>query len=272
MTTNCATEFQSEISILTRVRHKNIVALLSYIDRSDNEKILVYEYIAGGTLGQHLFEWEQNHLEPLTWTKRLMIALDIGRAVEYMHSLASTRFIHRDLKPANVLLGDDMRAKVTDFGVARETTADRSSIQTTPIGTFGYIAPEIPVTGQVTTKVDVYSFGVILMELITGHKVITEGEEPLVSRFTTKYKENRDKILNEMDPAIKDETGARACMLKLAELACACCARDPDERPRMSSVVPVLSTLAEDPVTLTIIESGHAGRSTRYSSVAQLIT
>jgi kinase len=97
-----------------------------------------------GTLSEHLFEWSERNLRPLEWKKRLSIALDVARGVEYLHSLAQQTFIHRDLKPSNILLGDDMKAKVADFGLVRLAPSDGKcvSVETRLAGTFGYLAPE----------------------------------------------------------------------------------------------------------------------------------
>lgn len=135
------TEFKSEITVLTKMRHRHLVALLGYC-LDGNERLLVYEYMPQGTLSQHLFHWKEEGLKPLDWTRRLAIALDVARGVEYLHTLAHQSFIHRDLKPSNILLGDDMRAKVSDFGLVRLAPEGKYSIETRVAGTFGYLAPE----------------------------------------------------------------------------------------------------------------------------------
>lgn len=134
-------EFKSEISVLTKVRHRHLVALLGYC-LDGNEKLLVYEYMPQGTLSRHLFDYAGEGLKPLEWPKRLSIALDVARGVEYLHGLAHQSFIHRDLKPSNILLGDDMKAKVADFGLVRLAPEGKGSIETRIAGTFGYLAPE----------------------------------------------------------------------------------------------------------------------------------
>lgn len=131
----------SEIAVLTKVRHRHLVALLGYC-LDGNERLLVYEYMPHGSLNQHLFHWRDLGLKPLEWTRRLTIALDVARGVEYLHSLAHQSFIHRDLKPSNILLGDDMRAKVSDFGLVRLAPEGKFSVETKLAGTFGYLAPE----------------------------------------------------------------------------------------------------------------------------------
>lgn len=141
MGTKGLNEFQSEIAVLTKVRHRHLVSLLGYC-LDGNERLLVYEYMPQGTLSQHLFNWKEEGLRPLEWKKRLSLALDVARGVEYLHSLAHQSFIHRDLKPSNILLGDDMKAKVADFGLVRLAPDGKVSLQTTLAGTFGYLAPE----------------------------------------------------------------------------------------------------------------------------------
>ncbi|XP_054816930.1 receptor-like kinase TMK4 [Prosopis cineraria] len=133
-------EFQAEISVLSKVRHRHVVSLLGYCING-NERLLVYEHMPQGTLTQHLFDWRQKGFAPLTWKQRLVIALDVARRVEYLHSLAYQSFIHRDLKPSSILLGDDMRFWLQ----------------------------------EVTTKADVYSFGVVLMELMTAKRAVDDS-------------------------------------------------------------------------------------------------
>ncbi|XP_028952343.1 receptor protein kinase TMK1-like isoform X2 [Malus domestica] len=134
-------EFKSEIAVLTKVQHRHLVGLLGYC-LDGNERLLVYEYMPQGTLSRYLFNWKEEGLKPLEWTRRLTIALDVARGVEYLHGLASQTFIHRDLKPSNILLGDYMRAKVSDFGLVRLVPEGEASIATGLAGTFGYLAPE----------------------------------------------------------------------------------------------------------------------------------
>jgi Leucine-rich repeat (LRR) protein len=134
-------EFQAEIAVLTKVRHRNLVSILGYAIEG-NERLLVYEYMPNGALSRHLFQWKQLGLEPLSLKKRLNIALDVARGMEYLHNLGHHRFIHRDLKSANILLGDDFRAKVSDFGLMKDAPDGNFSVATRLAGTFGYLAPE----------------------------------------------------------------------------------------------------------------------------------
>jgi len=134
-------EFQAEIAVLSKVRHRNLVSLLGFSAES-NERLLVYEYMPKGALSRHLFHWKELNLDPLSWKKRLNIALDVARAMEYLHSLAHQSFIHRDLKSSNILLDDDYRAKVSDFGLVKLAPDGKYSVATKLAGTFGYLAPE----------------------------------------------------------------------------------------------------------------------------------
>ncbi|KAI3704360.1 hypothetical protein L1987_74578 [Smallanthus sonchifolius] len=240
-------EFKSEIAVLTKVRHRNLVALLGYC-LDGNEKLLVYEYMPQGTLSQHLFNWPEEGLKPLEWTRRLAIALDVARGVEYLHRLAQQSFIHRDLKPSNILLGDDMRAKVGDFGLVRLAPEGKGSVETRIAGTFGYLAPEYAVTGRVTTKVDVFSFGVILMELITGRKALDESQPEESMHLVTWFRRihlNKDTFRKSIDQTLDLTEENLASVSKAAELAGHCCAREPYQRPDMSHAVNVLSSLVE---------------------------
>eukprot|EP01018_Ginkgo_biloba_P037530 Gb_04994 [translate_table: standard] len=240
-------EFQAEIAVLTKVRHRHLVALLGYcVD--GNEKLLVYEYMPQGPLSQHLFDWAQNGQQPLDWKQRLSIALDVARGVEYLHSLAQKSFIHRDLKPSNILLGDDMRAKVSDFGLVKLAPEGKYSVETKLAGTFGYLAPEYAVTGRVTTKVDVFSFGVVLMEMITGRRALDETQPEESMHLVTWFRRvhlNRETFRKAIDPVldITDETFQSICTV--AELAGHCTVREPYQRPDMGHAVNVLSPLVE---------------------------
>jgi serine/threonine protein kinase len=174
--------------------------------------------------------------------------LDVARGVEYLHTLAHQSFIHRDLKPSNILLGDDMRAKVSDFGLVRLAPDGKYSIETRVAGTFGYLAPEYAVTGRVTTKVDIFSLGVILMELITGRKALDETQPEDSVHLVTWFRrvaasKDENAFKNAIDPNISLDDDTVASIEKVWELAGHCCAREPYQRPDMAHIVNVLSSL-----------------------------
>lgn len=240
-------EFQAEIAVLTKVRHRHLVALLGYCI-NDNERLLVYEYMPQGTLAQHLFEWNELGYPPLTWKQRVTIALDVARGVEYLHSLAQQSFIHRDLKPSNILLGDDMRAKVADFGLVKNAPDGKYSLETRLAGTFGYLAPEYAATGRVTTKVDVYAFGVVLMEIITGRKALDETLPDEKSHLVTWFRRvliNKSNLQKAIDQTLNPDEETYDTICKVAELAGHCTAREPFQRPDMGHAVNVLGPLVE---------------------------
>lgn len=250
-------EFQSEIEVLTKVKHRHLVGLLGYCT-DGIERLLVYEYMSQGTLAEHLFKYKEMQVKPLSWTQRLTIALDVGQAVEYLHGLAHRSFIHRDLKPSNVLLNDDFRAKVSDFGLVKlAPEGTLHSVETRLAGTFGYLAPEYAVTGRVTTKADVFSFGVVMMELITGRRAVdeTQREEDiyLVTWFTRQLAVRSEEQLRAViDPNIRnsldeDYDGSTfKSIMAVAELAGHCTAREPSQRPDMGHAVSVLRPLVDE--------------------------
>ncbi|KAG1363520.1 receptor protein kinase TMK1 [Cocos nucifera] len=240
-------EFQAEIAVLTKVRHRNLVSILGY-SVEGNERLLVYEYMCQGALSKHLFQWKQLGLEPLSWKKRLNIALDVARGVEYLHNLAHHCFIHRDLKSSNILLGDDYRAKVADFGLVKLAPDGKYSVATRLAGTFGYLAPEYAVTGKVTTKADVFSFGVVLMELVTGLRALDE-DRPEESRYLASWfcfmKTSKEKLKAAIDPSLDAADETFESISIIAELAGHCAAREPHQRPDMGHAVNVLAPLVE---------------------------
>ncbi|CAI0391112.1 unnamed protein product [Linum tenue] len=241
-------EFQSEIAVLSKVRHRHLVSLLGY-SIEGNERILVYEYMPQGALSRHLFHWKSFQLEPLSWKRRLNIALDVARGMEYLHTLAHQSFIHRDLKSSNILLGDDFKAKISDFGLVKLAPDGEKSVATRLAGTFGYLAPEYAVTGKITTKVDVFSFGVVLMEMLTGLVALDEDrseEKQYLAAWFWHVKSDKQKLRNAIDPALQpndDETFES--ISTIAELAGHCTAREPSQRPDMGHAVNVLAPLVE---------------------------
>lgn len=240
-------EFQAEIAVLSKVRHRHLVSLLGYCIEG-NERMLVYEYMPQGALSRHLFHWKTFKVEPLSWKRRLNIALDVARGMEYLHNLAHKSFIHRDLKSSNILLGDDFKAKVSDFGLVKLAPDGEKSVVTRLAGTFGYLAPEYAVTGKITTKADVFSFGVVLMELLTGMMALDE-DRPEESQYLAAWfwhiKSNKEKLMAAIDPALDQKEETFESIATIAELAGHCTAREPSQRPDMGHAVNVLSPLVE---------------------------
>lgn len=240
-------EFQAEIAVLSKVRHRHLVSLLGY-SAEGPERILVYEYMPQGALSRHLFHWNNFKLEPLSWKRRLNIALDVARGMEYLHTLAHQSFIHRDLKSSNILLGDDFRAKVSDFGLVKLAPDGEKSVITRLAGTFGYLAPEYAVTGKITTKADVFSYGVVLMELLTGLMALDEDrpeESQYLAAWFWSIRSNKEKLMAAVDPSLNANEETFETISVIADLAGHCTAREPGQRPDMGHAVNVLSPLVE---------------------------
>ncbi|KAI9109412.1 hypothetical protein K1719_019466 [Acacia pycnantha] len=158
-------EFQSEVELLMVVHHRNLVSLIGYCQET-GVRALVYEYMANGDLRRHL---SGDNGDAFKWKKRLQIALDAACGLEYLHNGCKPAIVHRDLKTTNILLDENMEAKIADFGLSRAFANDIDShVLTRPAGTVGYLDPEFQSSGNLTKGSDIYSFGIILLELITG--------------------------------------------------------------------------------------------------------
>nr|CAB3451890.1 unnamed protein product [Digitaria exilis]CAB3455650.1 unnamed protein product [Digitaria exilis] len=159
-------EFQAEVDTISRVHHRHLVALVGYcIDGA--RRLLVYEFVPNSTLEHHLHGKGRPVME---WTMRLRIALGAAKGFAYLHEECEPRIIHRDIKSANILLDNDFEAMVADFGLAKLTSVNHTHVSTRVMGTFGYLAPEYASSGKLTEKSDVFSFGVMLLELLTGRR------------------------------------------------------------------------------------------------------
>lgn len=167
-----AHEFKTEIELLSRVHHKNVVGLASFcFDQA--EQMLVYEYIPNDTLKDALSGKTGIRLD---WMRRLRIAVGAARGLQYLHDLVNPPIIHRDIKSNNILLDDRLNARVADFGLSKLLgDSDRGHIPTQVNGIMGYMDPEYYMTNQLTEKSDVYNFGVVLLEIITGKIPIDKG-------------------------------------------------------------------------------------------------
>ncbi|XP_030949067.1 putative leucine-rich repeat receptor-like serine/threonine-protein kinase At2g19230 [Quercus lobata] len=165
-------EFQAEARLLMIVHHRNLVSLVGYCDEGE-KKALIYEYMANGNLHQHLSVTNTN---VLTLNERLHIAVDAAHGLEYLHNGCKPPIIHRDLKPSNILINEHMQAEIANFGLSRAfATESDSHVSTRPAGTLGYLDPEFQASGNFYKKSNVYSFGIILFELITGRAAIVRG-------------------------------------------------------------------------------------------------
>ncbi|CAL4968478.1 unnamed protein product [Urochloa decumbens] len=233
-------DFLFEIKVIGKSSHRNLVSLLGYCT-DDSERLLIYEFMPFGTLGEHL---QLGDYDPLTWAQRMNISLDVAKGIQYLHNMADRPLIHRDLKTSNILLDQELRAKVSDFGLVR--FADDKLSMSRPVGTFGYLAPEYADSGEITTKTDVYSYGVILMEIITGKKVIdnnlSQDERFLVPMFRL-HVTDKEKLRTIVDPTLELNDNDWKNLEDLAYLAHHCTALQADRRPNIDHCVIVLSKM-----------------------------
>nr|DAD27242.1 TPA_asm: hypothetical protein HUJ06_028710 [Nelumbo nucifera] len=183
---NLRSEFSSEVELLAKIEHRNLVRLLGYVDKG-NEYIIITEYVPNGTLREHL---DGQRGKILDFNQRLEICIDVAHALTYLHLYAEKQIIHRDVKSSNILLTESYRAKVTDFGFARvgPNEDDQTHISTKVKGTAGYLDPEYLKTYQLTPKSDVYSFGVLLVEVLTGRRPVEMKRAPK-ERITIRWEE-----------------------------------------------------------------------------------
>ncbi|KAG6466570.1 hypothetical protein ZIOFF_075658 [Zingiber officinale] len=234
-------EFRSEIKILGQVEHLNLVRYFGYLEEND-ERVVIIEYVPNGTLRQHLDGIQGNYLD---LASRLDIAVDVTHAVTYLHMYADHPIIHRDIKSSNILLTDNLRAKVSDFGFARlgVNEAGVTHISTQVKGTAGYLDPEYLRTFHLTDRSDVFSFGVLLVELISARHPI-ERNRDLRERAMKKFRGG--KAIEILDPVLPRTPANTLAVEKILELASRCLAPARQNRPAMKSCGEMLWNIRKD--------------------------
>ncbi|PUZ73533.1 hypothetical protein GQ55_2G481700 [Panicum hallii var. hallii] len=236
-------EWLAEVTYLGELHHENLVKLVGYCSDPDSNKLLVYEYMLRGSLENHLF---RRATQPLSWPMRVAIAVDVARGMSFLHG-QDNPVIFRDLKSSNVLLDSDFRAKLSDFGLARDgPTGDKSHVSTRVVGTRGYAAPEYIARGHLSVKSDIYSFGVVLLELLTGRRAMDEarGSTTLVDWAKPQLGERR-KVIRIMDTRLGGQYAKKQAQ-EVAALALRCLEDDPKNRPGMADgVLPELERLQQ---------------------------
>lgn len=234
-------EFKAEVEIISRVHHRHLVSLVGYCIE-EHQRLLVYEYLPNKTLEYHL---HGKDLPVMEWSKRVKIAVGSARGLAYLHQDCHPRIIHRDIKSANILLDSSYEAQVSDFGLAKLTNDSHSHVSTRVMGTFGYLAPEYASSGKLTDRSDVFSFGVVLLELITGRKPVDPsqqlGDESLVEwvRPLLMRALETGECEEFVDPRLENNF-VKTEMLLMIEAAAACVRHAASKRPRMAQVVRAL--------------------------------
>ncbi|XP_040998337.1 probable serine/threonine-protein kinase PBL17 [Juglans microcarpa x Juglans regia] len=231
-------EWLAEVNYLGQLRHSNLVKLIGYCCE-DEHRLLVYEYMASGNLETHLFRRVGS---TLNWSRRMKIALDAAKGLAFLHG-AERPVIYRDFKTSNILLDADFNAKLSDFGLAKDgPMGDQTHVSTRVMGTYGYAAPEYVMTGHLTSRSDVYGFGVVLLELLIGRRALDKSrpsrEHNLVEWARPLLNHNK-KLLRILDPRLEGQYSVKAVM-KVAHLAYQCLSQNPKGRPLMSHVVGIL--------------------------------
>ena len=226
--------FINEIVILSQINHRNIVGILGCCLETE-VPLLVYEFISNGNLFQLIHNQDMNF--PFSWKMRLQIATEVAGAFAYLHSSCSIPIYHRDIKSTNILLDDKYRAKVSDFGTSRSIAIEQTHLTTLVQGTFGYLDPEYFQSSQFTDKSDIYSFGVVLVKLLTGQKPICptrpQEEKSLATHFILSLQESR--LFDILDARVVKEGGKEEIMA-VAYLAYRCLNLNGRKRPTMKEV------------------------------------
>ncbi|BAS74869.1 Os01g0810600 [Oryza sativa Japonica Group] len=225
-------DFLPEVQILSKVQHKNLVTFLGYCH---NKKCLalVYDFMARGNL-QEVLRGGQEY--SLSWEERLHIALDAAQGLEYLHESCTPPIVHRDVKTANILLDKNLVAMISDFGLSRSYTPAHTHISTVAAGTVGYLDPEYHATFHLTVKADVYSFGIVLLEIITGQPSVLVDSEPVHLPNWVRQKIAEGSIHDAVDSRLRHQYDATSIQ-SVIDLAMSCVENTSTDRPSMTDIV-----------------------------------
>ncbi|KAL7122524.1 hypothetical protein ACP275_01G050000 [Erythranthe tilingii] len=234
-------EWLAEVILLGQLRHPNLVKLIGYCCE-DEERLLVYEFMPRGSLENHLFK---RLSISLAWATRLKIAIGAAKGLAFLHD-ATKPVIYRDFKTSNILLDSDFNAKLSDFGLAKMgPEGSNTHVTTRVMGTYGYAAPEYVSTGHLTTKSDIYSFGVVLLELLTGRRAVEKSrpknEQNLVD-WTNPYLTRTRRLRCIMDPRLGGQYSVKGAK-EMGLLAQKCVSLNPKDRPKIPAIIETLESL-----------------------------
>uniref|UniRef100_A0A0E0E6D6 Protein kinase domain-containing protein n=1 Tax=Oryza meridionalis TaxID=40149 RepID=A0A0E0E6D6_9ORYZ len=254
-------QWLAEVQFLGVLEHPNLVRLVGYCavdSETSKHRLLVYEFMPNKSLDDHLFN--RAH-PPLSWRLRLQIMIGAARGLDYLHEgLQEVQVIYRDFKAANVLLDADFKPKLSDFGLAREgPTEGKTHVSTAVVGTHGYAAPDYIETGHLTIKSDVWSFGVVLYEILTGRRSLEQSrpaEEQKLLGWVRRHPPESQSFRSIMDPRLGGRYPAAAAR-QVARLADRCLVKNPKERPAMREVVEELERVLQmEPPTAAADKDG----------------
>ncbi|XP_054789417.1 serine/threonine-protein kinase PCRK1-like [Prosopis cineraria] len=241
-------EWVTEVNVLGIVEHPNLVKLVGYCADDDErgiQRLLIYEYMPNRSVEHHLSPRSEN---PLSWSRRLKIAEDAARGLTYLHEEMDFQIIFRDFKSSNILLDEHWNAKLSDFGLARLGPPEGlTHVSTAVVGTMGYAAPEYVQTGRLTSKSDVWSYGVFLYELITGRRPFDRNRpksEQKLLEWVRPYLSDGKKFQLILDPRLERKHVFKSAQ-RLAIVANRCLVKNPKSRPKMSEVLDMVNQIAQ---------------------------
>ncbi|CAA7408929.1 unnamed protein product [Spirodela intermedia] len=232
-------EFLSELSTLAKIRHENLVQIYGFCSEKDH-RILVYNYLPNNSLSQTLLGGGYSDLK-FDWRTRAKIGLGIARGIAFLHEEVRPRIVHRDIKASNILLDENLNPKISDFGLAKLLPSNVSHVSTRVAGTIGYLAPEYAIRGQLTRKADIYSFGVLLLEIVSGrcntNTRLPPGDQFLLARTWAMYE--KGELVSIVDCELKELDEEEAC--RFLKVALLCTQDNPRLRPPMPIVAQMLA-------------------------------
>ncbi|KAJ4840043.1 Proline-rich receptor-like protein kinase perk1 [Turnera subulata] len=264
-------EFQAEIEIISRIHHRHLVSLVGCCITGDH-RLLVYEFVPNDTLAFHLHGKGRPTMD---WATRIKIAIGSAKGLAYLHEYCRPKIIHRDIKASNILLDENFDAKVSDFGLAKYSLDTDTHVSTRVVGTIGYMAPEYAASGKLTEKSDIFSFGVVLLELITGRQPVDKNHTYIDDSIVDWARPLLKKALEDgeydaiVDPKLCKEEGHYDSheMDRMIYCAAACVRHSARLRPPMSQIVRALEgNMSLDELSEEVATLGHSRTSRSQSS------
>ncbi|XP_057984250.1 putative serine/threonine-protein kinase isoform X1 [Malania oleifera] len=269
-------EFLTEINMISNIRHPNLVELIGCCVEGNN-RILVYEYLENNSLATVLLGSKSKHAA-LDWPRRAAICMGTASGLAFLHEEAETHIVHRDIKASNILLDGNFHPKIGDFGLAKLFPDNVTHLSTRVAGTVGYLAPEYAMFGQLTKKADVYSFGVLILELISGNSSskVAFGEDMLVLVEWIWKLRKEERLLEIVDPELTEYPEDE--VLRFIKVALFCTQESASKRPSMKQVVEMLSKkvslnekVLTEPGVYKAHTSRHVGASSSHDTSSSLV-